>query len=87
MPSTEWIKRWPILLFGFALGIASHAALATTPPNLRWPAVTLCGIGMVCASLALIGRVGIRVEIYTRESIAINTRRGAIQAQVTRVRL
>lgn len=87
MPATEWIKRWPMLLLGFALGVAGHAALASTPPGLQWPAVALGGISLACSSLVLISRAGIRVEIYTRESIAVNTRRGAIQTEVTRLRI
>jgi hypothetical protein len=37
--------------------------------------------------LVLISRSGIRVEIFTREPIDVGTRRGVIQAEVTRVRI
>jgi hypothetical protein len=87
MPASEWIKRWPMFLLGFGLGVAGHAALSSAATDLRWPVVTLCSVSIISAAMVLISRAGIRVEIFARESIAVSTRRGAIQAEVTRLRI
>ena len=87
MGPADLLRRSPLVLLGFATGVLTTLVMGAMPPQLIWPCVVLlCGAAL-CGTVALISRAGIRVEIFTRESIAVSTRRGAIQAEVTRLRI
>ena len=87
MGLTDLLRRFPLALLGFSSGVLTILLIGALPARLIWPAVVLISTGALSASLVLISRAGIRVEIFTRESIAVSTRRGAIQAEVTRLRI
>ena len=87
MGLTYLLRRFPLALLGFSAGVLTILLIGALPARLIWPAVVLISTGALSASLVLISRAGIRVEIFTRESIAVSTRRGAIQAEVTRLRI
>jgi hypothetical protein len=87
MGPAELVRRLPLVLLGFSTGVLSILLLGALPAALIWPAVALISTTALCTSLVWISRAGIRVEIFTRESIAVSTRRGAIQAEVTRLRI
>ena len=80
-------RQLPMLLLGFGLGLGCAMALALAPAGALWPLVVLISVALACSALVLISRAGIRVEIFTRDSISVSTRRGAIQAEVTRLRI
>lgn len=71
-----------LLWSGLAPGDACMA-----PRSLLWPLAAVLIAALLARALVLIARLGIRVEIFTRTPIDISTERGAIQAEVTRVRL
>jgi hypothetical protein len=81
------LQQLPVLLLGFGLGLASALLLAALPAALHWPVVVVSSAALLCGAVVLICRSGIRVEIFTREPIGVSTRRGAIQAEVTRLRI
>lgn len=87
MGPADLLRRFPLALLGFSAGVLTILLIGALPARLIWPAVVLISTGALSASLVLISRAGIRVEIFTRESIAVSTRRGAIQAEVTRLRI
>ena len=87
MGPTDLLRRFPLALLGFSAGVLTILLIGALPARLIWPAVVLISTGALSASLVLISIAGIRVEIFTRESIAVSTRRGAIQAEVTRLRI
>jgi len=53
----------------------------------RWPLACLVGLALVCRTLVILNRQGVRVEIVTRRPIQVSTGGSPFQAQVTRVRL
>lgn len=81
------LRQLPALLLGFGLGLATAATLGAMPQARLWPLVVLSGAALVSGAAVVISRSGIRVEIFTREPIGVSTRRGAIQAEVTRLRI
>lgn len=87
MEPPRLLHQLPVLLLGFGLGVASALALNTMPAAVLWPLVLLSAIALLCSTVLLVSRAGIRVEIFTREPIGVSTRRGAIQAEVTRLRI
>jgi len=78
-------RQLPGLLIGFVIGLGVSLALGSG--GSVWPAVALISSCVLGSCLVLISRSGIRVEIFTREPIDVGTRRGVIQAEVTRVRI
>ncbi len=81
------LARFPVLLLGFGLGVATALGMAIAPVAALWPLALLSAIALLCGTVLLVSRAGIRVEIFTREPIGVSTRRGAIQAEVTRLRI
>jgi hypothetical protein len=87
MEPPRQLQQLPVLLLGFGLGLAGAVLLAAIPAALHWPVVVLSSAALLCGAVVFISRAGIRVEIFTREPIGVSTRRGAIQAEVTRLRI
>ena len=87
MGPADLLRRSQLVLMGFGAGVLTPLLMGAMPVHLIWPSVVLVSGAGLLGTLALISRAGIRVEIFTRESIAVSTRRGAIQAEVTRLRI
>ena len=87
MEPPRLLRQFPVLLLGFGLGLAAAMGFTAAPAALLWPLTVLASAALLAGAALLISRAGIRVEIFTREPIGVSTRRGAIQAEVTRLRI
>ena len=54
---------------------------------LRWPVVLVISVRAITRSVIVVARGGIRVEIFTRQPILIETGRSPLRAEVGKVRI
>lgn len=54
---------------------------------LRWPVVLVISVMAITRSVIVVARGGIRVEIFTRQPILIETGRSPLRAEVGKVRI
>ena len=97
MPALLQPRSLALLLGGVVLGLllnhllagAGFAPVSSCLPlrALLWPGAALGSAALLARAVVVVARLGIRVEIFTRNPIDISTQRRPIQAEVTRVRL